>query len=242
MLAAMPSPGSSTARYAATLAASLLLVGLLLTGCGAGPTPSPPSGIDGLVIPTPDPRPGDFTTRIDNPWLPLRPGSSSTFAVGGTGKTRTITVTDDTETVDGVGTVVVDRVLATGRGRELQRSEAYYAQDRAGNVWLFGESGSRRSWTAGEGGAQAGLAMPATPRLGDGWRGEYADGVAEDAIRVYAIHQQREVPAGDYRDVLVLDVTSPLTPGVRVRLYFSQGKGLISSVAFPGASEDLTTP
>jgi hypothetical protein len=237
MLAAMQSPGSSTARYAATVAGLLLLA-----GCGAGPTPSPPGGVDGLVIPTPDPRPGDFTTRIDNPWLPLHPGSSSTFAVVGTGRTRTITVTADTKTIDGVDTVVVDRALTSGRGRELERTEAYYAQDRSGNVWLFGESGPQRSWTAGEDGAEAGLAMPAHPRLGDGWRGEYADGVAEDVIRVNAIHQQREVPAGDFQDVLVLDVSSPLTPGSRVRTYFTQGKGLISSVPFPGASEDLTTP
>lgn len=233
MLARMPIRG----RYAAALAGLLLV-----SACGAGPTPSPPSGVDDLVIPTTDPRPQDFTTRIDNPWFPLRPGASSTYEVVGTAQTRTITVTDRTETVAGVQTVVVDRALTDRRGRTLEDSEAYYAQDRAGNVWLFGEDGPARSWRAGVDGAEAGLAMPATPRLGDGWRGEYADGVAEDVIKVYAIHQEREVPAGDYRDVLVLDVTSPLTPGSRVRAYFTQGKGLISSEAIPGSSEDLTTP
>lgn len=233
MLARMPIRG----RYAAALAGLLLV-----SGCGAGPTASPPGGVDDLVIPTPDPRPQDFTTRIDNPWFPLEPGAESAYDVVGTGQTRTITVTDRTETVAGVATVVVDRVLTDRRGRTLSDSQAYYAQDRAGNVWLFGEEGPARSWRAGVSGAEAGLAMPATPRLGDGWRGEYADGVAEDVIKVYAIHQERDVPAGDYRDVLVLDVTSPLTPGSRVRAYFTQGKGLISSEAIPGSSEDLTTP
>jgi hypothetical protein len=225
------------ARYAVGLAGLLLV-----SGCGAGPTPSPPSGVDGLVIPTPDPRPQDFTTRIDNPWLPLRPGASSTYQLVGEPQTRTITVTDRTETVDGVEAVVVERVLTAARGRTTDTSEAYYAQDRAGNVWLFGEEGPVRSWRAGVDGAEAGLAMPASPRLGDAWRGEYAAGVAEDVIKVYAIHQERDVPAADYRDVLVLDVTSPLTPGSRVRAYFTQGKGLISSEAIPGASEDLVTP
>jgi hypothetical protein len=233
MLARMPIRG----RYAVALAGLLLV-----SACGAGPTPSPPSGVDELVIPTPDPRPQDFTTRIDNPWFPLRPGASSTYEVEGTAQTRAITVTDRTETVAGVQTVVVDRVLTDRRGRTLEESEAYYAQDHAGNVWLFGEKGPARSWRARVDGAEAGLAMPATPRLGDGWRGEYADGVAEDVIKVYAMHQEREVPAGDYRDVLVLDVTSPLTPGSRVRVYFTQGKGLISSEAIPGPSEDLATP
>ena len=233
MLAGMPIRGT----YAAALAGLLLV-----SGCGAGPTPSPPSGVDQLTIPTPDPRPQDFSTHIDNPWLPLEPGTSSTYDVVGTTRTRTITVTDRTETVAGVATVVVDRLLTGGRGRTLEDSEAYYAQDRAGNVWLFGEEGPARSWRAGVDGAEAGLAMPATPRLGDGWRGEYADGVAEDVIKVYAIHQERDVPAGDFRDVLVLDVTSPLTPGSRVRAFFTQGKGLISSEAIPGSSEDLATP
>ena len=111
MLAGMPSPG----RYAAALAGLLLV-----SGCGAGPTPSPPSGVDDLVIPTPDPRPQDFTTRIDNPWLPLAPGASSSYTLVGTGQTRTITVTDRTQTVAGVRTVVVDRTLTNRRGRTLE--------------------------------------------------------------------------------------------------------------------------
>jgi hypothetical protein len=226
---------SGRARYAAVLAGLLLV-----SGCGAGPTPSPPSGVDDLVIPTPDPQAADFSTHIDNPWLPLSPGRTSTYVVVGTQQTRTVEVTDRTQTIDGVATVVVDSELDTGRGRSLERSEAYYAQDRDGNVWLFGEQGAQRSWQAGVDGAEAGLAMPATPRLGDGWRGEYAEGVAEDVIRVLGVHQDREVPAGDFRDVLVLQVTSRLTPGVQVREYFTQGRGLISSEWIPGAREDLT--
>ena len=44
-----------------------------------------------------------------------------------------------------------------------------YAQDEAGNVWLVGGDADGTGWRAGEDGAQAGLAMPADPRLGDGW-------------------------------------------------------------------------
>ena len=234
MLARMP----RRPRHAAVLAG---LAGvLLLSGCGSTrPTPSPPSGVDGLTIPTPSPRPSDFTTRVDNPWFPLRPGTSSTYELTGTARTRVVSVTDRTETIAGVDTVVVGSRLLSGRGRTLSSTEAYYAQDRAGNVWLFGEQGGERTWRAGEGGAEAGLAMPASPRLGDGWREEHAPGVAEDVIRVYAIDQRREVPAGDYLDVLVLDTTSPLTPGTLVRNYFTRGRGLISSEEVPGGSEDL---
>ncbi len=46
----------------------------------------------------------------------------------------------------------------------------YYAQDDAGNVWLVGvDSDTGLAWRAGVDGAEAGLAMPADLRLGDGW-------------------------------------------------------------------------
>ena len=45
----------------------------------------------------------------------------------------------------------------------------FYAQDEAGNVWLVALDSAGLSWRAGEDGAEAGLAMPADPRLGDGW-------------------------------------------------------------------------
>ena len=48
---------------------------LVLTGCGSASEPSPPTGIDELVIPTPSIDPADFVDRVDSPWLPLAAGT-----------------------------------------------------------------------------------------------------------------------------------------------------------------------
>ena len=64
---------------------------LLVAGCGSAPQKSPPTGVDGLEIPTPSPDPDDFVQDIDNPYLPLRPGSRWVYESGGADP-ETITV------------------------------------------------------------------------------------------------------------------------------------------------------
>ena len=91
----------------------------------------------------------------------------------------------------------------------------YFAQDRRGNVWWFGREGE---WLAGEDGAQAGLAMPATPRLGDGWRAAYEAGVVDVRMTVTSRDQSVDDARGHASSRLVgLDITSPLEPGHRAR-------------------------
>src|SRR5688500_4174642 len=169
-------------RRRGALAAALLV---LLTGCGAAGEANPekigPEGVDELTIPTPSPDPADFVGTVDNPWLPLTPGRVWTYDVSGSAATRIeVSVASTPVTVDGVPCVVVHTEATDDRGRAVRQEDAYYAQDRRGNVWLLGEDGDDRSWRAGEDGAQAGLAMPATPRVGDGYAMERAPGVAED--------------------------------------------------------------
>jgi hypothetical protein len=156
----------------------LLVGGLVLglAGCaGIGqPAPYDSPGINGLVIPTSSPDPADFVAVVDNPWLALEPGER-----------RTYDVTDDTRTLGTLETEVLDATVevagleatavrtTTDRGEGTPSVETLlYAQDEAGNVWLVGadgEGGQGAGWRAGVDGAEAGLAMPADPRLGDGW-------------------------------------------------------------------------
>jgi len=157
-------------RTAAATAAGLVLG---LTACaGIGqPAPYDSPGINGLVIPTPTPTPADFVEGVDNPWLAFAPGARWTYDVTEDAGTRgriDVDVLDDTVPVAGLEATAVQTTTDLGGGTTSVATRLY-AQDGAGNVWLVGSDTDDASWRAGEDGAEAGLAMPADPRLGDGW-------------------------------------------------------------------------
>jgi hypothetical protein len=141
-----------TPRLSAAAAVAVLAAGPL-AGCGSFSEPSPPTGVDELTIPTPSPEPGDFVAAIDNPWF----------------------TDDEAAYVDPAAEVAVDRTVADGPEVDGVTTTAVtlgevtdlYAQDERGNVWWFGRVGE---WEAGTDGALAGLAVPAEPRVGDGFR------------------------------------------------------------------------
>ncbi len=145
-----------------------LLVALI--GCaGLGqPAPYDSPGINGLVIPTPSPDASDFVAVVDNPWLALEPGTSRTYDVtGAEGSIETEVLAGTTEVAGLTATAVRTMTDVDGETTDETR---FYAQDDDGNVWLLGmDSDTGLSWRAGEAGAEAGLAMPADLRLGDGW-------------------------------------------------------------------------
>jgi len=177
--------------------AAAVLAAALTAGCGTFARDYPPTGVDGLTIPTPSPDPADFAGEVDNAWLPLTTGRVLTYdvtlATGGRAQ-RTRTVLDGRVRVAGVpATAVRDELTAPG-GRVLERSTDYYAQDRAGNVWWLGhraEVPAGRSWEAGADGAEGGLAMAETPRLGDGYRPAYLPGVVEEVADVAEVDSTR---------------------------------------------------
>ena len=86
------------------------------------------------------------STQIDNRYFPLKPGSKLIYkgsAIPEDEKTRVkrrvvSTVTDLSKWIDGVRTLVIwERDYTAGN---LGESEiAFFAQDKAGNVWLVGE-------------------------------------------------------------------------------------------------------
>lgn len=144
---------------------------LCLTGCGGAgqPVPYDATGIDGLEIPTSTPDPADFVDEVDNPWLPLNSRDSWRYVVARDGE-QVGTVRSVVAGTADIGGLTATEVRTTTRLRGQGRSEVrrYYAQDEAGNVWLVGEDRADVEWRAGEA-YDAGLAMPARPRLGDAW-------------------------------------------------------------------------
>ena len=188
-----------------TLVALGLLV--LLTACGTASAPSPPAGVDELVVPTPSADPDDYVADVDNPWFPLVPGTESSWEVVDDRGRRRVDVSVERAAAVG-GVPVTARTTTSGAGVVVD----LYAQDTDGNVWWFGRQGE---WVAGADGAEAGLAMPAEPRVGDGYRAAYADGVVEDRVTV----ESRE------DDALVTEVRSDLEPGVVTTLTYQRGTG-----------------
>jgi hypothetical protein len=174
-----------------------------------------------------DPTRFSAPTTIDNPYLPLVPGTQ--FVLAGTadrgngqGSHRVVfTVTDIAKEIDGVRSLVVwDRDFQDGALVEAELS--FWAQDDDGNVWNMGEypeewedgelAGAPNTWLAGTQRARAGIHMLANPRAGGP---SYLQGRAPvieflDRGKVAADHQRTCVPVACYRDVLVTDEWNPL--------------------------------
>lgn len=228
MLAPMPPPvrrpRTGGRRALGALAATAAVLGL--AGCaGIGqPAPYDSQGINGLVIPTPTPDPDDFVTGVDNPWLPLEPGSTWHYDVTEAGRSVgsiDVEVVDGTTDIDGLAATAVRVTIDVAERLDVLPGEGsrFYAQDEAGNVWLLGvESEAGTSWRAGEGGAQAGLAMPADPRLGDGWVTHSVPGLPQASTMV----EDRS------RDMVQTRETGGGGADTARRLVYASGVGLVS--------------
>jgi hypothetical protein len=203
--------------------------------------------------------PADFTTRIDNPYWPMRPGSRwvyrETDAEGGEQRV-VVTVTNRTRTIMGIEARVVHDVVAED-GEVVEDTFDWYAQDADGSIWYLGEDtkeyeegelvGTEGSWEAGVDGAQPGILLPAHPDVGMAYRQEYLEGEAEDAARVLSLDEQVRVPFGAYEDVLQTEDTTPLEPGLREHKFYAEGVGPVLAVTVSGGSSreelvELTTP
>jgi hypothetical protein len=203
-----------------------------------------------------DPHNFDRSTNIDNKWFPLQPGMQWTYD-GFTREQNTRiphrvvqTVTDLTKVVDGVRAVVVWDV--DYKNGELQESEiVFFAQDKGGNVWQLGElveiyeEGSfvgAHAWIAGLEGASAGIMMKADPQPRTP---SYSHGYApppvnwSDRAKVDQVGQKTCVPAGCYKDVLVIAESSTKEgPDAQQLKYYAPGVGYIR-VGWKGKREKL---
>ena len=194
--------------------------------------------------------PADFTTKVDNPYWPMKPGSRwvyrSVDPESLTAQRDVVQVTDRTKTIDGVKTLVVSDI-ASEHGTPVEVTSDYYAQDKAGNIWYFGENTAEYSngkvesragsFEAGVDGAQAGVALPANPQPGMKYRQEDYAGQAEDRGEVISTDAQAEPPFGRFRGALMTKDTSPLEPKVLEFKFYARGVGPATSVSVSGGSE-----
>lgn len=183
-------------------------------------------------------KPGDFTANIDSPQWPMTVGSRWVYRVidtaDGSVEREVIRVTARTKLIaDGITARVV-RDVVTDHGRPVEVTRDWYAQDKHGNIWYFGEHTveyvhgkpvDNGSWEAGVGGNLPGVALPAKPRVGLTYREEYSQGVAEDQSRVLALDEQAEVPAGHFKPTLMTEDFSPIEPDVSELKFYAAGSG-----------------
>jgi hypothetical protein len=194
------------------------------------------------------PRTAGFSAHVDNPWLPLDPGTR-TVNVGvkdGHPARNVVTVTHRTKTIAGAPCVVVDdRLYLSGRLEE--RTTDWYTQDKQGNVWYFGEqtaeldaqgrvTSTEGSWQAGVDGAVPGIFMPAHPRVGKSYRQEFYKGHAEDHFQVSALFGT----AGSARkSTLLTKEWTPLEPKVIDQKIYVRGIGQVVEQTARGGNEHL---
>jgi hypothetical protein len=190
--------------------------------------------------------PHAFTARVDNPWFPLKPGTTYLYTGVKDGKPsrEILKVTHQTRMIEGVPCVVVeDRLWIEGRLGE--RTTDWYTQDRHGNVWYFGEqtaefdrkshvASTEGTWLAGKDGAMPGIYMPAHPRLGQSGHQEYYKGHAEDRFRVIAL--LGTVTSGSANSI-VTEETTPLEPGVVDNKIYVRGIGTVTELTVKGGDE-----
>ena len=187
--------------------------------------------------------PADFVAVVDNPYWPLVPGTTTIFE--GEGEHIVVEVTGYSRIVMGVPVTVV-RDTAYAKGRVIEDTFDWYAQDRAGNVWYFGEdttefkngkpTSKAGSWEAGVDGGLPGIVMLAQPQVGDVYRNEYYAGEAEDLTKILQLGGTITVPAGAFSDTIVTEDWTPLEPDQLEHKTYAPGIGVVAE----GPIEDPT--
>jgi hypothetical protein len=220
------------------LAAALSLLALNLTVAGAANE-------------TADINPEDFTVKIDNRFFPLPPGVTFIYKGNREGRKQRdeFTITDRTIVIAGVTCRVVhDKVFERGILRE--NTFDYFAQDRDGNVWYFGEDteeldkkgrvvSTEGTWRAGVNGAQPGVIMEAHPRVNDHYFQEQAAPLAQDEAVVLKLHETVAVPLAKFTNCLETKEFTQLEPGNVEHKFYAPGIGFVLSVVVKGGKERL---
>jgi len=197
----------------------------------------------------PVPPASDFSARVDNPWYPLKPGTTYVYRGVKDGKPGrdVFTITHRTTTVNGVPCVVIsDRLYLSGRLEE--RTTEWFSQDRQGNVWYFGEStaeldrkghvkNTSGSWRAGVKGARPGIFMFAHPVVGQSAQQEFFKGEAEDHFRVLSLHATARSPYVSSKRALLTKEWTPLEPGTIDHKLFVRGIGMVLEHTVKGGDE-----
>ncbi len=195
--------------------------------------------------------PSNFGGPVDNPYFPLTPGTTFVYE----GQTQQgfehdeFAVTHHTRTILGVRCVEVHDTVTTD-GQLTEDTLDWFAQDRDGNVWYFGENTHELedglittidgTFMAGVNGDKPGIVMEAHPAIGDFYRQEFSLNNAEDFAETVSLTQTVHVPAGTFHNCLKSKETTPLEPDLLEYKFYAPGVGNVLTVdARSGDREEL---
>ena len=193
---------------------------------------------DPAIVPT------NFVTTIDNPYFPLTPGTTRVY-VAQTAHgvvSNVVTTTHNTVVIMGVTCVEVHDSVFTD-GELTEDTLDWFAQDKDGNVWYFGENtleiagglvvSVEGSFKAGVDGARPGIIMKAHPAVGDYFRQEFVLAQGEDVEEVIALHESVTVAYGSFSQCVKVQEMTALEPDTIVHDFYAPGVGPVLSVEMP---------
>ncbi|MSR64903.1 MAG: hypothetical protein EXS18_03880 [Verrucomicrobiae bacterium] len=191
-----------------------------------------------VIIPT------NFVTTIDNPYFPQIPGTTRIY-VAQTAEgvlSNVVAVTHNTVVIQGVTCVEVRDVVSV-KGAVVEDTLDWFAQDKQGNVWYFGENTRKvagglttsveGTFTAGINGAKGGIIMKAQPAIGDYFRQEFVLDEGEDVEEVIGLNESVTVPYGSFSQCVKVQETTALEPDDIVHDYYAPGIGPVLSITMP---------
>jgi hypothetical protein len=219
-------------------------------GKGSGSAQGLPQGADPVNL---DPK--TFTTRIDNPYWPMDPGTRWTYRETDQEGARlevVVTVSDQTERIANGVTARIVRDTVTEDGEIVEDTFDWYAQDKGGNIWYLGENTAEfekgklvtkeGSFEAGVDGALPGIIMPSDPKDGMQYRQEYYKGKAEDNGEVLSTDEMAQSPFGHFDNALLTKDTISIEPNVLEYKLYAKGIGPVLTLGVsggPGSREEL---
>ena len=185
--------------------------------------------------------PANFVRHVTNPFFPLPPGQ--TFVYEGQSPDgfthEDFIVTHKTKVILGVTCTEVHDVVYLD-GKLAEDTLDWFAQDKQGNVWYFGENTEELidgrpstlagTFTAGINNDKPGIVMEGNSLVGDFYRQEFALATAEDNALVVSLNATVTVPRGTFTHCLKTLETTPLEPDARENKYYASGVGNVLTV------------
>src|SRR5262249_45446194 len=148
-------------------------------------------------------------------------------------------VTHTTKVILGVTCIEVHDTVFTD-GVLTEDTLDWFAQDKDGNVWYFGENTHELeaglittidgTFLAGVNGDKPGIVTKAHPAVGDFYRQEFSLANAEDFAEVASLTESVTVPFGSFTNCLKTIETTPLETDLLEFKFYARGIGNISTV------------